>query len=125
MIEWDEKMKNQKSDHMKHYFEKYMEQIKSIKKMIKASVKDGSATLSKTKNVNEEVEKMDKKAQLVESWLKDAVKLPQYTALLIENGFDDLEFIKEIKKEHLMEIGINKLGHQLRLLKCIKDLSDL
>ena len=55
-------------------------------------------------------------------WLRDVVRLPQYYDKLLKNGFDDLEFIQNITKEDLKKIGIDKIGHQKRILKFIKNL---
>ena len=56
----------------------------------------------------------------VENWLKDKVKLSQYFQVFVEQGFDDLEHIKDITKEDLEQMGIDKVGHQRRILKQAK-----
>ena len=59
------------------------------------------------------------KQKLVWKWLNQKVKLPQYYNILLQNGFDHLEFIKDMTKQDMIKIGIDKLGHQTRLIKCI------
>ena len=53
----------------------------------------------------------------VYKWLNETVGLPQYYDIFIENGFDDMEIISEMTVEHLKQIGIDKIGHQTKILK--------
>ena len=55
--------------------------------------------------------------QKVQKWLKETVKLPEYFQLLVDQGFDELECIKDVTKEDLVSMGIDKVGHQRRILK--------
>eukprot|EP01084_Bolivina_argentea_P266394 451823_1 len=51
--------------------------------------------------------------------------LSQYLSNFISNGYETLEFIKEIdKNEELIEIGVEKLGHQKKLRAEIKRLNN-
>ena len=52
-------------------------------------------------------------------WMENKVKLPQYFELLIDNGFEDMYSVTNITMEHLREIGIDKMGHRLKLMKSI------
>ena len=63
---------------------------------------------------NEDTERMKFK-----KWMENEVKLPQYFELLIENGFEDMESMKDITMEHLREMGIDKMGHRIKLMKSI------
>eukprot|EP01084_Bolivina_argentea_P138642 244045_1 len=54
------------------------------------------------------------------NWLNDIVNLVQYYHVFVENGFDDLDSLTDIKMEELETIGIDKLGHRKKLLKFIK-----
>ena len=63
------------------------------------------------------------KSDEVYKWLEDIVRLPQYYDIFVDNGFDDMEFIKDVTNEDLQEIGIDKLGHRKRLMKCIDELA--
>ena len=58
----------------------------------------------------------------MKNWIKDEVKLSQYCELLMENGFEDMESMKDITMEHLREMGINKMGHRLKLMKSVAKL---
>ena len=53
----------------------------------------------------------------VQKWLKEVVKLPEYSQLLIQQGFDELDCIRDVTKEDLESMGIDKVGHQRRILK--------
>ena len=57
-------------------------------------------------------------------WLMDIVTLPQYYDTFMENGFDDMKFITNMKNEDLQEIGVDKLGHRKRIIKCINDMKN-
>ena len=51
--------------------------------------------------------------------MEDKVNLPQYFELFIENGFGDLKCMRGITMEHLWEMGIDKIGHRMKLMKSI------
>eukprot|EP01083_Nonionella_stella_P043862 118366_1 len=58
----------------------------------------------------------------LQMWLCVTVQLPQYYSVLVTNGYDRLDIVREIThKEELHEIGISK-GHTLKLLKEIEKL---
>ena len=62
-------------------------------------------------------------------WLKTDVGLYQeYYQLFIKNGIDSLSTIKLLKEKELKEIGIDIIGHRVKLLHAIsvlKELNDL
>ena len=56
-------------------------------------------------------------------WLSSVVKLPDYFDIFVSNGFDDLSIIQEIQNENdLIELGIEKKGHRLKLMREIQKL---
>eukprot|EP01083_Nonionella_stella_P173600 599358_1 len=58
---------------------------------------------------------------LVMRWLTEIVQLPQYYGNFLENGYDDMEFVQDIsEKSELADIGVNKVGHQVRILAKIQ-----
>ena len=61
---------------------------------------------------------------VVRKWLNDVVELPEYYDIFIEHGFDDMRLIKNVTNEDLKEIGIDKLGHRKKLLRCIQGYND-
>eukprot|EP01083_Nonionella_stella_P114948 340268_1 len=59
----------------------------------------------------------------VHVWMNDTVKLPEYTHVLLENGYDDMQMVKDLTVEDLQDIGINKLGHARKIVKFAKKLN--
>ncbi|XP_056264143.1 caskin-1 isoform X2 [Pseudoliparis swirei] len=57
-------------------------------------------------------------------WLS-AIGLNQYHQVLVQNGYENIEFITDITWEDLQEIGIIKLGHQKKLMLAVKRLAEL
>eukprot|EP01083_Nonionella_stella_P087459 243347_1 len=59
----------------------------------------------------------------VRKWLRNEVNLEQYYALFIENGFEDLESIKSLNMEILNMMQIDKIGHKMKILRCVAKLN--
>ncbi|NXN43602.1 CSKI2 protein, partial [Rhinoptilus africanus] len=57
-------------------------------------------------------------------WLS-AIGLPQYHKKLVNNGYDSINIVTDLTWEDLQEIGINKLGHQKKIMLAVKKLRDL
>ncbi|KAK2866684.1 hypothetical protein Q7C36_002740 [Tachysurus vachellii] len=57
-------------------------------------------------------------------WL-NTIGLAQYQKRLAENGYDAIHIVRDITWEDLQEIGINKLGHQKKLMLAVKKLCDV
>ncbi|KAM8798414.1 caskin-1 isoform 2-T2 [Eudromia elegans] len=57
-------------------------------------------------------------------WLS-MIGLSQYYKVLVENGYENIDFITDITWEDLQEIGITKLGHQKKLMLAVKRLAEL
>ncbi|XP_040296625.1 caskin-1 isoform X3 [Bufo bufo] len=57
-------------------------------------------------------------------WLS-MIGLGQYYKILVENGYENIDFITDITWEDLQEIGIIKLGHQKKLMLAVKKLSEI
>ncbi|XP_042304932.1 caskin-2 isoform X2 [Sceloporus undulatus] len=57
-------------------------------------------------------------------WLS-AIGLPQYHKKLVSNGYDSINIVTDLTWEDLQEIGINKLGHQKKIMLAVKKLMDL
>eukprot|EP01084_Bolivina_argentea_P059818 109275_1 len=62
-------------------------------------------------------------SHLLKLWLRDDVKLPIYYSNFVDNGYEQLEFVKEIKNDkQLSDIDIKLKGHQGKILSEIKKL---
>ncbi|XP_072522980.1 caskin-2 isoform X1 [Salminus brasiliensis] len=57
-------------------------------------------------------------------WL-GTIGLSQYQKRLAENGYDSIGIVRDITWEDLQEIGINKLGHQKKMMLAVKKLCDV
>ncbi|XP_062976346.1 caskin-2 isoform X2 [Elgaria multicarinata webbii] len=57
-------------------------------------------------------------------WLS-AIGLPQYHKKLVSNGYDSISIVTDLTWEDLQEIGVNKLGHQKKIMLAVKKLADL
>ena len=53
----------------------------------------------------------------VRLWMENDVKLSQYTDILIDNGYDEMECIVDITMNELEDIGIDKIGHRKKIFK--------
>ncbi|XP_057699093.1 caskin-1-like isoform X4 [Corythoichthys intestinalis] len=51
--------------------------------------------------------------------------LSQYYQVLVQNGYENIDFISDISLEDLQEIGISKLGHQKKLMLGVRRLKEL
>ena len=55
--------------------------------------------------------------QKLRLWISDTVGLPQYYQVFLLNGYETLDFVKEIgDKQELTDIGIDYLEHQYQIL---------
>ena len=60
----------------------------------------------------------------VKEWLNNIVERPEYYTNFVENGYESLEIIREIKhKSDLKDIGIQNVAHQDKILQCIYKLN--
>uniref|UniRef100_A0A8C6T572 CASK interacting protein 1 n=1 Tax=Neogobius melanostomus TaxID=47308 RepID=A0A8C6T572_9GOBI len=66
----------------------------------------------------------DQKPDNLGEWL-NAIGLSQYHQLLVQNGYENIDFITDITWEDLQEIGITKLGHQKKLMLAVKRLAEI
>merc|ERR1711951_177813 len=55
----------------------------------------------------------------VRRWMVKEVKLPQYMDLFVENGFQDLSVIQALTMNDLLEMGIDKKGHRIKITQSI------
>ena len=52
----------------------------------------------------------------IQQWLRDIVKLPEYIPNFIDNGFRNMDVVRECTDEILKQIGIKAVGHRLEIL---------
>eukprot|EP01084_Bolivina_argentea_P090051 162323_1 len=58
----------------------------------------------------------------VRNWLCNKCLLPQYFETFIEHGIEDLSVVKLLTIEELNDLGIDKMGHKLKILHEIDEL---
>ncbi|KAM6940655.1 uncharacterized protein FYW49_018479 isoform 6-T6 [Xenentodon cancila] len=66
----------------------------------------------------------DHKPANLGDWLSH-LGLSQYYQVLVQNGYENIDFVSDISLEDLQEIGITKLGHQKKLMLGVKRLKQL
>ncbi|KAG5854486.1 hypothetical protein ANANG_G00038350 [Anguilla anguilla] len=66
----------------------------------------------------------DQKPANLAEWLS-MIGLTQYYQILVQNGYENIDFITDITWEDLQEIGITKLGHQKKLMLAVKKLAEM
>nr|XP_020495334.1 caskin-1-like isoform X1 [Labrus bergylta] len=67
---------------------------------------------------------LDHKPANLADWLSH-LGLSQYYQVLVQNGYENIDFISDISLEDLQEIGISKLGHQKKLMLGVRRLKEL
>ena len=58
------------------------------------------------------------------AWLRE-IGLQQYESVLVEEGFDDIDYLADITEEDLHEVGISKQGHVKKFVRSISVLAEL
>lgn len=96
------------------------EKLDTVSKKIDQLISDRNpkqeSTISSDVKIDEDNE--------VYQWLNDTVKLSEYGMVFIQNGYDKLLFVQDMDRIDLIDIGINKIGHQKRIIKCIETLKN-
>ncbi|KAM3624603.1 uncharacterized protein V6R79_025415 [Siganus canaliculatus] len=66
----------------------------------------------------------DHKPANLGDWLSH-LGLSQYYQVLVQNGYENIDFVSDISLEDLQEIGITKLGHQKKLMLGVRRLKEI
>eukprot|EP01083_Nonionella_stella_P158282 514981_1 len=105
---------------------------------VPGSVPDGADNLAATgvtqgendngifdwKNGSKHDERNKKQREELREWLDEKVKLAQYYDVLVDNGYETLDIVKEITDQNeLKEIGIVLKGHLLKLMTEVNKLN--
>eukprot|EP01083_Nonionella_stella_P123907 373706_1 len=96
----------QKSEDVDDKLNKMMNEIKLIKQTVNALSANN----------------MNPKQKKVKSWLENQVALPQYFDIFMKNGIDELSLVALLDKATLKDIGIDVIGHQMKILNHVKQL---
>uniref|UniRef100_A0A8C1U437 Si:dkeyp-9d4.3 n=1 Tax=Cyprinus carpio TaxID=7962 RepID=A0A8C1U437_CYPCA len=112
------------NDRVGYFPSNMVEVIKRAGSRGSVSSPHGSPTFSgQQSSANEEIWVLRKPLSNLAEWLS-AIGLNQYYQTLVQNGYDNMDFISDITLEDLKEIGITKLGHQKKLMLAVKRLSE-
>ena len=60
--------------------------------------------------------------QKLKRWLSQKVRFPQYFTLFIESGIEDLETAALLNQDTMTQIGIDKVGHRMKIMSELKKL---
>ena len=66
--------------------------------------------------------KINHKKTELHKWFKYEVCLEEYYDLFIKNGFEELNTLISINMNDLVSLGINKLGHRIKIMQSIAKL---
>lgn len=89
------------------------QQIDDIKSTVQQLVR-GSHIVQMNTEVTEEA--------LFRKWVVNTLNYPEYYELFVENGVETINVAKLLTKSELRMIGINKIGHQLKIMQSIEAL---
>ena len=67
-------------------------------------------------------QQMNPEQEKLKSWLENTVKLPEYFDIFMDGGIEDLETVSMLTKNELNDIGISKVGHQVKILGAARKL---
>eukprot|EP01083_Nonionella_stella_P176759 619334_1 len=70
------------------------------------------------------IAKMNPKQLKLKSWLENQVGFPQYYEMFMNNGIEDLSIASMLTMETIKNMGIDKVGHQMKLLRAVSKLND-
>ena len=59
--------------------------------------------------------KKDHENRAMAVWFCQTLKLPQYLDLFESQGFDELEMLSDLTHVLLKELGINRMGHRMKI----------
>ena len=61
----------------------------------------------------------------VKKWLEEEVKLGTLFKRFMETGFDDLDTVKELNNDTLKQMGIEHIGHRIKILENVRLLNQV
>eukprot|EP01083_Nonionella_stella_P179099 634743_1 len=70
------------------------------------------------------IAKTNPKQLELKSWLQNEVGFPQYYDIFMENGIEDLSITSLLTMETIKRMGIDKMGHQMKILRAVTKLNN-
>eukprot|EP01083_Nonionella_stella_P071902 193462_1 len=102
-------MNSEQKTNTDNRYDNVMKEIQAIRSQMN--------TVSHHANINPEQQKL-------KQWLESDVRLPQYYNVFVENGIEDLTTAALLTMETLKAMGIDKIGHQMKVLNMVIKLKD-
>lgn len=90
----------------------------------KAQEEHNKEEIDKKAMVEYEHDALDKEQEELKKWLTKTVKLPQYFDTFISNAVDDLDTASLLTTTALEKMGINLIGHQLKIMRKVRMLNN-
>eukprot|EP01083_Nonionella_stella_P288471 981610_1 len=69
------------------------------------------------------IAKANPKRLALQSWLENKVGFPQFYDTFVENGIEDLSIASLLTMESIKGMGIDKIGHQMKILRAVTELN--
>ena len=82
---------------------------------------DPNPEIESTDDFKVDDERHNERLKLKE-WLSQKVRFPEYYALFIESGIEDLETAALLSEDTMTQIGIKKVGHRMKIMKEVQKL---
>jgi len=64
----------------------------------------------------------EEERDLVRKWMRDNVRLPEYSEMFVESGFDRMDNVRRLSLADLGSMGITKVGHKKAIMAAISGL---
>eukprot|EP01083_Nonionella_stella_P151616 484673_1 len=105
----EQRNNEEQKDNTNEKLDKLTEQMKLVKRDLRKL-----STIAKT----------NPKQLELKSWLEMEVGFPQYYDTFMENGIEDLSIASMLTMETIKSIGIDKIGHQMKILRAVTKLNN-
>ena len=69
------------------------------------------------------IDPLQKNRNELKEWITNIVQLPEYYDIFIYNGIEDLSTVKLININTLKQMGVDKIGHQMKILHKVQQLN--
>jgi len=66
----------------------------------------------------------EEERDLVRKWMRDNVRLPEYSEMFVESGFDRMDNVRRLSLADLGSMGITKVGHKKAIMAAISGLKE-
>ena len=100
---------------------------KNVTSAVGAMASSGALTPMEMKNLSDcvvtDVIEDNTEEGIFKKWVQNTLRYPEYYDLFVENGVDTLNVAKLLTKSELKMIGINNIGHLVKIMEGIQALN--